>query len=575
MQIRKFFAYDLEWYPSTYRVRLVGTHDGIRYRAFKDIKNFFLDLVVYQSSGTVFFAHAGGLADVQFVLEYLSKIRSNDLTISAVFSGSSAIIVKVEFKGRHWYFADSLWLLKSSLAKIAESMGSKKLDDWHCTGECAHPKEHKCVFYAPDDVLRDYNERDCEILWTAIARFKHELEQLGGELRFTVASCAMRLFTNRFLSSEIRPNKVINDILRQSYFASRVEVIRPKCQKANYYDINSSFPNSMCAKMPGNLIDIRGDIPKSNPYFAKVRVRIPDLYLPPLAIRRKGRIFYPTGEWSTILSDTDIEAVENDGGEILSVDDVYEFEPFYDLREYAQTIYGMRQNEKDDFRRTLLKYLLNGLYGKFAEKRTKSKILFDPPFTSCPHDGAHVMNGISTCMTQINSGVWRLDEEIDIDHEHVAISSRITALSRQALGFYGKTALAQGANVYYFDTDSITTEATLPTGPELGRLKKEYEVIEGKFAAPKLYAIKTTKGDVVKAKGFRGLQRDEFNRLCDNHESVDIIRMLRIRELLHTDDMAPREKSSPKRLSLKITPKRCYIGNNDTRPWTIQEIDSW
>lgn len=87
-----------------------------------------------------------------------------------------------------------------------------------------------CIYYAPMPILKKYNEVDCRILWKGVDRLQEELE-LGGELKMTIASCAMRLFRSQFLKREIKTDVKVNRVTREAYVASRVEVFKHKLDR--------------------------------------------------------------------------------------------------------------------------------------------------------------------------------------------------------------------------------------------------------------------------------------------------------------------------------------------------------
>jgi hypothetical protein len=85
---------------------------------------------------------------------------------------------------------------------------------------------------------------------------------------------------------------------------------------------------------------------------------------------------------------------------------------------------------------------------------------------------------------------------------NVPLAAAITAYSRVTINTYKVFCLNNGIGVYYSDTDSLVTDAALPAeyihDAELGKLKLEYNIIEGYFLAPKLYWM-----DAINAKGER------------------------------------------------------------------------
>lgn len=576
----RFRTYDLEWYPGTMRLRVAGEFDGKRYWPHRSIEDFLNHALTHANSGTVWFAHAGGLADVQYVLETIATSRK--YTAKVVLSGSAAIMVRVSrimpdgTAGRDsWTFADSYWILRSPLSQIGAAIGIPKLNEWHCPGSsghgngiagtCGHQEGH-CIFHAPEAVLLPYNEQDCRILFVALERTQDTLLAMGGALKKTLASCAMHLFRSRYLHTSIPTLDAVNKQARKAYVASRVEVFRPKSGAANYYDVNSSFPHSMTAPQPGRLISVTDRLPDSGIFLASLTVSVPDSYIPSLPYRGDDRrIYFPTGQWHGWFTQSDVEYLLSKGGSIESVSEVLVFEPFNDLRQYALDLYERKAAAKDPFTRLLWKLLLNSLYGKFAEREEKRHIVLNPDESWFGWDSPD-------SVTFLSPGIFAVEEQSDIPHAHVPIAANITSMSRALLGRYLDQAAAMG-DVFYADTDSVITTATLPCDDTaLGELKLERSITDAEFLAPKLYRMHDAKGKaIVRAKGFRRLSDSDFDALKEG-ESVDVQRMLRVRENANSGDMSPKERTMKKRFVGSARPKRAPCGSNDTRPWTIKEI---
>ena len=578
---RRVIVYDLEWVPgentrvgwTPMALRLIGVFDGVRYRSFITMAEFFEAMLIPSNSGAWIYAHAGGMADIQYVFDYVVKY-ANEYQIEACFSGSSAIIVEIR-KGKHtWTFVDSFWLIREGLRKIAAWVGMEK-------GGAADSMD---MFYAPLAELRDYNEQDCVILWKAIRIFEQIVLDFGGELQKTIASTALNLFRRRFLTTTIPTSDSLNTLARESYVASRVEVFAANCESANYYDINSSFPHSMLKPFPGRMIGRSKYIPDSGLYMAKVYVDVPMQYVPPLPYRhpKTGRVFFPVGKWEAWLTSVDIELLYECGGRILKTYDVLLFDPLDDLAGYASTIYEARRSTTDEALKVVYKYLLNSLYGKFAESGEKEKVLIFPDSTTCQHNPKHPNN---SCLRMYAPGIWLLSETVPIAHAHVPISSTITAESRATLTRF----MRQCERVYYVDTDAFATPSLFKTSDVLGGLKLEKRIVPDPalkgspmervgalFEGPKLYAYHAeTKGWTVRAKGFRKLSLSDYQSLVSARHGADtsitVHRMARIKENLLGGNTTPREMEVVKRLR-PIQGKRCASDNN-TRPWHIGEIE--
>lgn len=649
---RSIIVYDLEWYPKKLDVRLVGVFDGENYHCYDQggsasVRAFLEAWLIPEHSGKWFYAHYGGMADIQFLLHEIQKDPRYE--VEAAFSGSSAIIVHVRLIGTRlvWTFIDSFWLLKDKLANIGKAIGLlKKTETYHCSDypACGHHdpirKSSMCMFYAPLPILRDYNEQDNRILWTAITRFEQELQALGGQLQMTIAGSAMHLFRRRYLKQEIRTHAYVNDSARKAYTSSRVEVFQDRClahtydgaaalrlqedpedprtwvsrKPANtnrgawpkYYDINSSFPYSMTKPCPGEMRTIDKHLPQgeSAMYLADAEVEVPPMYLPPLPYRHLGRIFFPIGRWRSWFSGEDLQLLEENGGRILKVHEVVTFDPMEDLRDYALDLYELRKNETEEFRRIVLKYLLNSLYGKWAEQSEKTALFLNPQFTTCQHKPKHrcetwprCVHGrewreCNGCIEVLWPGALLVTQDVPLAHEHVPIAVDITARSRRNLYNFLKTAQS---DVYYCDTDSLVTTHTMPTSKELGALKHEYDLIEGIFVAPKIYAtmervhgehdeahppspfdLDESLGVVikrhVKAKGFSAMSYERFLQVQAGEE-IAVERMTRVRELFRKGNSAPVERVYLKRYQDRVMAKRCLDPTGQSRPWTLEEIN--
>jgi hypothetical protein len=563
---RSYLVYDLEWVPGTLELRLVGVYDGERYRCYTTIDAFIANEMTSKNRGKWFYAHAGGLADFQFVLEALLKKRGYKVTAS--FSGSSAIIVHVTRGKNSWHFIDSYWLMRDSLRNIGKWVGIHKGNEeesveWYAT--------------APLAELITYNEQDCIILYRAIEFFEEVLLGLGGQLKMTQASSAMELFRRRFLKADIETSFAANEIARKAYFASRVEVITTQCEDALYYDVNSSFPYAMTFPCPGELLGtVKGRFPKAGyPLFlSDVIVEVPETYLPPLPTRFAGRLFFPCGIWRGWYSSIDIELLLAQGGKIHKVYQSLVFQPFEDLRDYATTLYDLRA-KSEGFPKLAYKYLLNSLYGKFAESPEKRSLRINP-------------ETIGKGWTMLFPGAFLVESNVPVPHMHVPISVHITAIARRTLFNY----MGVSSELHYCDTDGFsTTDTYLEDAKRLGALKLEKRLRHGRFVAAKVYDMDGTddkgdlrtdildaKGEVVakgnrgiKAKGFSKMTLEKFERLLRS-EDIEYTRMARIQELAREGVIKPRESLIRKRLRTETMSKRFFYPDGHSRPWWHDEI---
>lgn len=564
--LRRYLVYDLEWVPGKFSteghmpVRLVGVYDGEKYRWYTTVAQFLNGELTSKNRGKWFYAHAGGLADFQFLLHEL--VHCKDYKINASFSGSSAIIVHITRGKNSWHFVDSFWLLKEKLRNIGKWIGINKGND-----------DESEEFYrdATLQQLREYNEIDCIILYNAISQFELTLLELGGQLKMTQASCAMDLFRRRFLKTTIDTDDRINVLARNAYFASRVEVLAKYCDDAYYFDVNSSFPYAMTFPIPGDPIgSYTGRMPEYGLYIAEVDVEVPDCFLPPLPTRKGGRLFFPTGKWRGWYSNIDIDLLRSAGGKINKVYQSVAFEARTDCKDYAETLYELRA-KSTGFMQIGCKYLLNSLYGKFAESDIKSSLIVNPDVPNRAE------------WTELFPGAFIAEKQVPIPHMHVPISVHITAIARRTLYTY----MGYSEETHYCDTDGFSSTNCLDsTEGVLGQIKLEKVIRKGRFILAKTYdmdgvdekgrELRSKPDQGVKAKGFSRMNLAKFEKLIGGAE-VEYSRMARIKEVLRGAVKAgttePVEKTYRKKLRPDAVPKRCFYPDDQSRPWSVEELN--
>jgi len=553
-----FLVYDLEWIPHEMKLRMCGVYDEKKgYRCYSSIDNFIKNELTHKNRGSWFYAHAGGLADFQFVIERLSHLG---YYVQGSTSGSSAIIVHITrpvwkngkwVSGKDvWHFVDSYWLLRDSLRNIGKWVGMDKGNadesvEWYST----------VGWYE----LRDYNEQDCLILYKAIKLFEETLYELGGQLRMTQASCAMDLFRRRFLTNNIETSMTINRIARNAYFASRVEVYATQCQNAYYYDVNSSFPYAMTFQQPGELKNSYRGLPDwDGPFLADVSVTVPENYLPPLPVRMGGRLFFPVGSWRGWYSNIDLEVLEKSGGRIDKVHESITFEKNNDLSEFNRVLYDIRK-KSDGFIKIACKYLMNSIYGKFGESEVKSEIIVNPP-------------EVLPTWVMTAPGIFVHEKTVEVPHMHVPIAVHVTAIARRTIFDY----MSCSSELHYCDTDGFSTTDRYEDGSNLGEVKLEKYIQEGRFIQAKIYDIKGTDAQlkpvrILKAKGFSRMTLEKFERLI-NFEEIEYSRMARIKENARRGNFAPRETILTKSINEDAIGKRYFYPDGESRPWTIPEL---
>lgn len=540
-------VYDLEWEPDTLEILLCGARDARGYHAFSDVASFLEWATRPEYDGRWLFAHAGGSYDVAFLLAWI--VDNTTWRGEVCLANSVAIAVTVHIGGRKYHFGDSFALLKGKLARIGEIIGLPKLDMGSAlAGSRAD--------------LERYNERDCEIVWRAMGRLERDLEGLGGALRPTLPSCGIALLRSRFLQEELRTSASINATARLAYYSSRVEPFRATCGRARYVDLNSSFPASAVeGPLPGELSRCSSRWDGSELALVECTVHVPTSEpLPPLPLRHEGSVYHPVGSWSGWYSGTDLQWLEECGGKIERVRRAMHFEPWEAFSNMMRELYSYRMARRaagDDVGDYTAKILLNGSYGKLAESPIKERALIRP-------------EKLSPQAWRIAHGVWGEEETVKLEHEHVMAAVTIVARSRRALG---RALRGEGVeHVYYCDTDSIVTDGpcAMTIGDGLGQWKLEAEIEEGRFAAPKLYAINVESKWKVRGKGFPRLDYEGFCALMAG-EKARHEAFRRVKTVLRTGK--PALEIVTKAATMTSRPKRAPLGEGRTRPWHVDELD--
>lgn len=613
-------TYDLEWIPGTYEVTLVGVRDETgRYTAYKSVDDFLNGQLTQKNHGAYFYAHAGGLADINVMLSRISENPSYSVT--AVFSGSSAVIVEIRRGRNKWVFVDSLFTLPSSLDKIAKTLKMQKGEVKFGT---ANRKE-----------LIEYNEQDNVILGTALDRFQSEILELGSELRSTAASTAMRLLQRVFLGGfgahpELREGfrtfSWLNTIMRPAYSGGRVENYRSTPVGAGrYYDVRSCYPYAMTMPLPRRYLGRGRKLPKGDElYIADVTCTVPESETyPALPFRGKTGLYFPSGKRRSLVCGPELSyALESGRIELHQIHCVYLFEPFFDLREYAEHLFKLRsqRGEADAFLDALYKLLLNALYGKFGELSTKEQIIINPSPEIIAEERRHIAAEMALGkteaeakrMTMLHPGIFRRKLDAVVRHCHVPLAAYVTSYGRRTLLGYVHDVERAGGHVPYMDTDGFAVlGAELPTSKDLGGLKLEKTFTRAHFAACKQYDIELENGQhVTKLKGFSGfcacfkplprevgevcpgcgftrkgwkvgvnekgedefvrMTPEMFRKLLEKHPS-ESYRMMRTKELARSGDLSARDVMVTKTVRLAST-KRKFEADGSSRAWTVDEL---
>jgi len=270
-------------------------------------------------------------------------------------------------------FADSLNILKMSVAEIGKLLGFPKLS----LGTKLKSKK--------SDRNKDieYCFRDCDIVYYGLQKIFED----AGCYKLTQASLSMALFRNSYLQKSIRHNE-FQEHFFDSYYGGRVEMFKEGKCEAEVIDGNSAYPFQMvslnfpdpekigCAMRPPIKLLLKWL--RMYEGCAYVKVRHPEIWLGLLPYKSEGKLKFPVGEFNGCWNFNELRfAIENDV-EILSVDKVF-YGPAMEspFRKYVTELYNKRLTTEDEFESTRIKVFMNSLYGKFAQ-RIKEEFTYLP-----------------------------------------------------------------------------------------------------------------------------------------------------------------------------------------------------
>jgi len=378
-------------------------------------------------------------------------------------------------------FYDSYNILPVSVEEMGEALGYPKSQ----TPEKFKTGERSEI----TDEDWQYCERDCEIVYKMLKDF---FSKYGNGL--TIAGIAMKFFRRHFLRKPIFVKPELDYMFREAYYGGRVECYDLAYHdQASYYDINSLYPFAMSKMTPPNPATLRREenisvarlenLMVEYEGMAKVEVEC-KMELPILPYRRKGKLVFPNGKFTTCVCFPELRLFVQHGGKITKVHYVIYGKRMinHDLSRYAITLYSARQEAKknnDKVNSLLIKLLLNSLYGKFGEVRDTESVYVEHEHTQVAQKlwaegwifeplGYERQDGY---MKKLNSDI----KDIKTQHTIFCFCAYVTSVARCINWEYQHQLRVNGYNVLYTDTDSfiIDGKPDIETSTNLGDVKLE------------------------------------------------------------------------------------------------------
>lgn len=529
----KYGTWDIEA-TDWWNLEVIGCWDGEDYYYFRDPEGFLNHILQWKYRHWRWFAHFGGRYDFNFIFDLVRKRK--DWKVSFYCSGSMVLGMDIRKGDCHAKLCDSFRLLPAALRDLTMCFNVDHKKTSIDFSNMTFNRE-----------MLEYNENDCRGLYEVIEMF---FEQTG-MMSETFASHSLRVWRKDFLKENLwKPHDGILDFVRRAYHGGRVEVFQRQHENLKCYDVNSMYPYVMQMDLPMQYIGESRTLRDDLYGFVHAEIDVPEQYMPMLPIQRE-KLFFPTGRLRAVWTAEELHAAETFGCKIQKIFRAVYFRTSDVFREFIGKLYRTKK-EADEPQRTIAKYLMNSFYGKFGQNPVKKVYVTE---ANAPARSMPIIN----TETGQSTGFAYYERHSNAAHLLPHLSAAVTSKARLHL-------LSQlTERVFYCDTDSVFTPDTLPISKDCGDWSY---VGEGAchFYQPKLYKFR----GIWKSKGLDKTQS------IDAYVQGDINRVIRrksVKEALRDGSQACMDVTIEKRLR-ESRPKRAWLADGQqTRPWTIEELE--
>jgi DNA polymerase type B, organellar and viral len=444
-------------------------------------------------------AHNGGGFDHLWWLDHAS---SGGVRASIRAAGSRV----VEISSGKLRLLDSLALAKTPLRDFTRGLGVSKLDlGFRCRDEASHGPD--CGGYCrisrrlsvrERSQLSQYLRADVDSLQQALSRLKEWGEAHDLDLAPTIGGAAWASARRMLGLPDAELSTADHQFARAAYKGGRNQVFRPYAEAGYEFDVNALYPAALAGlHLPvGTPTRSYGDAARRAyarglPGCFLADVSVPEMWIPPLAVRCKDRNAYPTGDFSGTWTAIELHYAEELGCRIRNVRAALTWPNSANVfRPWVEKLWFLRANAeggKSSPFGTFLKFYMNSLTGKLGMRPAAAGYLLNP--TTQKEGREYLGKGLwkyeGAGVRKTKDGRWVAGAPCC----HVEWAAYLTAWGRIA---WHRQATAGGDDLIYGDTDSIFSIGTRGgDGGSVGRDLGEWEP-KGTFRdfdaiAPKFY----------------------------------------------------------------------------------------
>ena len=574
---RAFEVYDIETTTDLKNCYLVGWYDGKEYKCFESVplppddarsavSQFCAWYFLRRPPGPIY-AHNGGNFDHLYILRWLLR-HMPEARVEFIPTQSSILLMTIIIGKRKYEFRDSMRLMVAGLDDIAKTLlGQGKVQGIDYDTLHTDPRRY------------EYLKRDCVALFDCIVKFRDiVINRLGGAMGLTAAATAIETLRSGYLQRSIAGLTPAREkLIREAYYGGRTEVFHigtsfSSTTPLRCYDVNSMYVWALSQPLPCDHVkDTHKQCWSDGEGFVECEVDTSGCSgysrnYPILPYRHEGKLLFPLGRFRGTWATPELRLALQHGYRLTWIGRAIWFRLSTVFKSYVETLYRLRDKGLPEYDPTLsaiAKVLGNATYGKFGTNREREKIHLAPNVQEILDKRMRPLQG------PFNLPVYIEDCQSEASYILPHLAAWVTSLARVRLLNYIYQCYPW--RVFYCDTDSVFTTATLPTGKALGEMKAEYEDIESAaFVAPKVYRLThSDKHVTTRAKGFaqfgRGFASD-FDTLASG-VSVPCSAMSKLRTVLRGDfGLMIRRKHL-----LKEGPKRRFLSDGSSVPWVIED----
>lgn len=606
----KIVTYDIETLGLVPKNFLYGVVNyGHSTKVFTDKHEMLNDMISRKNKGKVFFAHncefdLSGLID-QNLFKFFPNIKKQ--MDNPLYRGSNFIAAKYPIFEKllgynsdgteKWYreyirFWDSIRILQSSLDNIGGTLNYPKMkmptlfynklyeendprfDPEH--NEKYTYKEGLKIFYDNWNEVEtqkyyiDYCTNDTKLLFKALTDFQEfTYKQYGVGLKPTISSIAFTIWKrdfNNMLWHDCNPQH--NAAFKESFYGGHVDVYKwGKSKNVNYYDINSlySFMGMKEYPHPFKLYHTtESKIYEKYEGCGLFEIKTPDMLIPILPYRYRGKLVFPNGEFKAWYNFNEIRYAVENGYEVDLIYGYFSYDRTSPLKDYFKSIYNHRlQYPKEHYFNLILKYLLNSLYGRFGLKIENKEYMYDYEYWNNKYrfEG---WDFVTLSSDGYGYAVNTDDPYYFSESTYNAIPSYLTSYARIYLH---KFLQKYQDNLLYCDTDSIFLQnkkiGDKYISTEMGDFKLEGNFNNGWFLGCKFYVLNDEDDYKVKIKGVR--VRDKIKSITELPLEYTQNTYYKNRESLRRNKIAGSKKILKKTVNPLAFDKRYYDCEIDYR----------